>query len=74
MSYNFDTIANSLGAASASSEQSLREFTKTMNSNDSGDLMLFQQKMHEWTLANNVQSTTIKALRDVLSSIVQKMN
>jgi type III secretion apparatus needle protein len=33
----------------------------------------FQQKVNEWTIATNLQSTTIKALKDALQGVVQKM-
>ena len=73
MAFNFDAISEAMGRQATLKEDELRSFSNTMDPNSSADLIRFQQKIQEWGLINNLQSTTIKALKDALSSIVQKM-
>ncbi|OUS25078.1 hypothetical protein A9Q99_22795 [Gammaproteobacteria bacterium 45_16_T64] len=73
MAFNFDAINDTMGKQTAAKEQELRAFTESMDPNSSVDLIKFQQKIQEWGIITNLQSTTVKSLKDAMTSIVQKM-
>ncbi|AZZ92386.1 hypothetical protein EUZ85_17315 [Hahella sp. KA22] len=73
MAFNFDAINDAMGRQATLKEEELRSFANSMDPNNSTDLIKFQQKVQEWGLITNLQSTTIKSLKDTIASIVQKM-
>lgn len=73
MAFSFELISQSMGQQTAAKEADLRSFTTSMDPNSSADLIQFQQKIQEWGIITNLQSTTLKTLKDALSSIVQKI-
>ncbi len=72
MALDFDSISSALNSSVAAAEAEVESLQNT-NLSDSSNMLLFQQAINEWTVATGLQSTTIKALRDALQGIVQKM-
>jgi len=73
MAFNFEAINQAVGQQVKQKEEDLRSFANSMDPDSSTDLIKFQQKVQEWTLFSNLHSTTMKSLKDTLSSIIQKM-
>lgn len=73
MAFNFEAINESMGRQAALKEADLRAFSNNMDPNNSTDLIKFQQKIQEWGLITNLQSTTMKSLKDAITSIVQRI-
>lgn len=71
--FDFDLIGKILGEASESKEKALADHTTAMDPNSTKDILKLQQLMHEWSIMTNLQSATIKTLKDVVSGVLQKM-
>ena len=72
MALDFNGISTALNKAVTTAQNEL-DTLKDANLHDPTEMLKFQQKVNEWTIATNLQSTTIKALKDALQGIVQKM-
>jgi len=72
MALDFNGISESLNAAVTTAQNEL-DSLKDTNLHDPTNMLQFQQKVNEWTIATNLQSTTIKALKDALQCVIQKM-
>ncbi|MFT5591911.1 type III secretion system needle filament subunit SctF [Pseudomonas sp. HK3] len=72
MALDFNGISTALNKAVTTAQNEL-DTLKDANLHDPTEMLKFQQKVNEWTIATNLQSTTIKALKDALQGVVQKM-
>ncbi|NIZ03792.1 EscF/YscF/HrpA family type III secretion system needle major subunit [Thalassospira lucentensis] len=73
MSLNFSSVGQSLGQNMKATESDFENFMQNMDSSDPSQMIQMQQKMQEWTLSVQMQTTTIKSLGDALHGVVQKM-
>ena len=74
MSLNFNSVGQSLGNNMKTSEADFENFMQNMDASDPTQMIQMQQKMQEWTLSVQMQTTTIKSLGDALRGVIQKMN
>lgn len=74
MSLNFNSVGQSLGNNMQASEADFSNFMQNMDASDPSQMIQMQQKMQEWTLSVQMQTSTIKALGDALRGVIQKMN
>lgn len=72
-SFNYNQIADTMGQTTSSTEASLRSFSQTMDPGSSADMIKLQNLTQQWTMALNLQSTTVKMVGDALKGIVQKV-
>ena len=68
-----DDIFDKLGARTQEMERQLDDATKNMKSDDPKSMLEFQRIMSKWGVATELQTSTIKAVRDVLRSVIQKV-
>ena len=71
----FNSIANSLGAASSNLESALRTRLEGLQSEDNvstATMLAVQQQLQQWTMMTQVQSTVVKELGDTLKGVIQK--
>ena len=71
--FNYQQIADSMGQTTSTSEANLRAFSNTMDPSSSSDMIKLQNMTQQWTMAVNLQSTTLKMVGDALKGIVQKV-
>jgi type III secretion protein F len=72
--FNYNQIANTMGNATNGLEANLRSFSQTMDPNSTADLIRLQNLTQQWTMAVDLQSTTIKLVGDTLKGVVQKID
>ncbi|MBF0442329.1 MAG: type III secretion system needle filament subunit SctF [Oligoflexales bacterium] len=72
-SVNLDLITQKLGEKTVAAEKKLNDFANQLDPNSPTDMIKFQKYMQEWTIAADLQSSTIKSLRDVLRNVIDKM-
>ena len=70
--FNYDQIANTMGQSTSTSEANLQSFSQTMDQTSAADMLKLQNMTQQWSMAVNLQSTTIKMVGDALKGIVQK--
>lgn len=69
----FQTLTNTLGQIGAQREVALRDTISGLgDSASTGDLLVLQQRMQEWTMFTQLQSTVVKELSDAMKGIIQK--
>ena len=66
MSLNFNSVGQSLGNNMKANEADFESFMQNMDSSDPSQMIEMQRKMQEWTLSVQMQTSTIKALGDVV--------
>jgi type III secretion protein F len=69
---NFSHITDTIGKKADSLSQELSTLNAQGDKTSTTDLMKIQQKMQEWSLVTQLQSTMIKEVGDALKGIVQK--
>mgnify|MGYP000188658200 CR=1 FL=1 len=57
---NLDNIMRKLGERTQSSEKNLNEITESLDPSDPTAMLEFQKVLHEWTLATDLQSSSLK--------------
>lgn len=72
-SFNYNQINNTMGQATNALEANLRSFSQSMDPSSTADLINLQHLTQQWTMAVNLQSTTIKMVGDTLKGVVQKV-
>jgi type III secretion protein F len=73
INFNYQQVANTLGQGASTKEAELASFSKTMDPGSAADMIKLQNLSQQWTLAVNLQSTTVKMIGDALKGIVQKV-
>ena len=71
--FNYNQINNTMGQSTSAVESALTSFSKTMDPGNASDMIKMQQLTQQWTLALNLQSTTMKLISDTLKGVVQKI-
>jgi type III secretion protein F len=71
--FNYQDIGGSFGRATGAAESKMRGFMKSMDPTNTSDLIKFQAMSNEWSVAMNLESTTVKVLGDALRGVVQKI-
>lgn len=71
--FNYGQVANSMGQSTSATEASLKQFSNTMDPGNASDMIKMQNLTQQWTMAVNLQSTTIKMIGDALKGVVQKI-
>ncbi len=71
--FNYQQITNTMGQSSAATETQLSNFMKTMDPGNASDMIKLQHLTQQWSVAVNLQSTTVKMIGDALKGIVQKV-
>ena len=73
MSFNYDTIGQTMGNRTSQLETELSDFSANMNPNDAGDMIKMQSMLQKWSIGVSLETTNIKVLGDALRGIIQKM-
>ena len=69
----FDAITSSIGSVLQAREADLRNRIGSLSDNaTTGDLLVLQQQIQQWTMLTQIQSTIVKEVGDALKGIVQK--
>ena len=71
--FNYNQISNTMGQATGAVENQLSSFSKSMDPGNASDMIKMQQLTQQWSLAINLQSTTMKLISDTLKGVVQKI-
>ncbi len=71
MALNFDSVANTLGAAASKQETEVSEFSKTMDPTNMRDQVVFQQKFNKMMQTYEFTGTLMKSLREVNDSLIR---
>ena len=71
--FNYNQVANTMGQSTATTEASLKQHSNTMDPGNAADMIKMQNLTQQWTMAVNLQSTTIKMIGDALKGVVQKI-
>jgi type III secretion protein F len=69
---NFSNLASTIGSKTDKVGQDLANLQATGDTTSTSDMLKMQQKMQEWSMLTQLQSTIIKELGDALKGIVQK--
>jgi type III secretion protein F len=72
MAFNFEGVTTAL-ETTISTKQTAITSAQNANLNDPVNMLKYQKEISEWTVLMNVASTTVKALKDALQGVVQKM-
>ncbi|MDE1461001.1 EscF/YscF/HrpA family type III secretion system needle major subunit [Spartinivicinus poritis] len=73
MAFNIEEVNNVIGGQTAKVESELRAFQRSMDPNSQQDLLKFQYMMNRWNLVTNLQSNTIKTMKETLQSTIRNM-
>ncbi len=69
----FDYINNSVATAVQSKEADLQaQISRLGASPTTGDLLVLQQQIQQWTMMTQVQSTLVKEISDAMKGVIQK--
>ncbi|MBP0493508.1 EscF/YscF/HrpA family type III secretion system needle major subunit [Pararoseomonas indoligenes] len=71
--FNYQQIADTMGQSMSTSEASLRSFSQTMDPGSTEDMIKLQNLTQQWSMATELQSTTLKMVGDALKGIVNKV-
>ncbi len=71
MGLNFDSVANSLGAAAAKEEEQVNAFSKSMDPTNMRDQIVFQQKFNKMMQTYEFTGALMKSLREVNDSLIR---
>lgn len=72
-SITFDFINSSVGQATSKDEAMLRETLLNIGDNPSAaDMLMLQQRIQQWTMFMQIQSTIIKEVADAMKGVIQK--
>ncbi len=69
---NFNNLASTIGSKTDKVGQELASLQAGGDTTSTSDMLKMQQKMQEWSMLTQLQSTIIKELGDALKGIVQK--
>ncbi|MFO1058398.1 MAG: EscF/YscF/HrpA family type III secretion system needle major subunit [Dongiaceae bacterium] len=69
---NFNNLASTIGSKTDKVGQELANLQASGDTTSTSDMLKMQQKMQEWSMLTQLQSTIIKELGDALKGIVQK--
>ena len=69
---NFNNLASTIGSKTDKVGQELANLQAGGDTTSTSDMLKMQQKMQEWSMLTQLQSTIIKELGDALKGIVQK--
>ena len=71
---NMTTIGSSLGAnTNAAADALTNRMTNNFDSTNPAHMMDAMRMMNNWSLAVNLESSTVKMIADTLKSVVQKI-
>ena len=70
---NYQQLTGTIGQASSAAEGKLQGFMKTMDPGNAGDMIKFQSLSQQWSLAVNLESSSVKMIGDALKGVVQKI-
>lgn len=70
---NYAQISNTMGQQTSDVENRMRDFMGRMDPANASDMMQMQMMSQQWTLAVQMQSTTMKMIGDALKGVVQKI-
>ncbi|MCX4024659.1 hypothetical protein H0A36_09855 [Endozoicomonas sp. SM1973] len=73
MAFNIEEVNNVIGGQTAKVESELKAFQRSMDPNSQQDLLKFQYMMNRWNLVTNLQSNTIKTMKETLQSTIRNM-
>ena len=69
----FQTLNSSLAQVTARREAELQNTITGLGDNPStGDLLVLQQQMQQWTMFTQIQSTIVKDISDAMKGVIQK--
>jgi type III secretion protein F len=72
-SLSFDYINTTVASAVRSKEAQLRDQIGGLGTEPTtGDLLMLQQQVQQWTMMTQIQSTLVKELSDAMKGIIQK--
>lgn len=70
---NFGHISETMGRSTGRLESNMQSFMKNYDETSTRDMIKLQQMSSQWSMAVNLQSTTMKLVADTLKGIVQKV-
>ncbi|CAK0781500.1 type III secretion protein F [Gammaproteobacteria bacterium] len=70
---DMNAIDQYFGAAATKAEGNLETITKEADPNNTKDMLAMQKAMTEWSMVISMTSTAMKAVKDTVSGIIQKM-
>ena len=65
-------IQEKLGTYSAEKQQAVTEWLDNPDADDPAAMLKFQVAFSEWTLAAELESSTLKNIKDLIRGIIQK--
>jgi type III secretion protein F len=71
--FNYNQISSTMGQSTSAVENQLSSFSQSMDPGNASDMIKMQQLTQQWSLAINLQSTTMKLISDTLKGVVQKI-
>lgn len=71
--FNYGAVGSSLGQGTRTAETNLRDFSRTMDTGSTADMIRMQSMTQQWSVAVNLESNLIKTIGDALKGIVQKV-
>lgn len=70
---SIDDVFDKLGARTQEAERAMNDAMKNLDSSDPAAMLKFQRVLTKWNLATEVQTSSIKSIRDVIRSVIQKV-
>lgn len=71
--FNFEEVNKIIGDQSKKVEGDLRSFQASMDPNNQQDLVKFQFLLSRWNLITNLQSNTIKNMKETLQACIRNI-
>lgn len=69
----FQTLNSSIAQVTARRETELQNTISQLGDSPStGDLLLLQQQVQQWTMFTQIQSTIVKEVSDAMKGVIQK--
>ena len=70
---SIDFIGTTVGKSTESAETKLKQEIEVLGDDPSAqDLIMLQQKVGEWTLMLQIESTLVKEVADAMKGVIQK--
>jgi type III secretion protein F len=70
---SFSTVNSNISTIVAKRETGLQDFLTNLGENPStADMLTMQQRIQEWTITTQLQSTVVQSIAEAIKGVIQK--